>query len=290
MKPSAHLAPDSAPATTFHRAVMVARMRRAAGAGPAGEAIARALRSALSGRMPAPEGAALEAIERRRAEVPFEMAATGAEFGFGPAEAPAAGSPEPAAATGAPARTAAARLGAAWEVCRWSTIPPVWGRFLFRLVRELAPATCVELGTGLGLSGLYQGAALELNRRGHLTTFDQDDAALIAERGFERTGLTERVTLRFGDIDRTLPDAGPGLAPVDYALLDAEHSTAATVRHFELMLPYLSERAVLVFDDITQTDEMRQAWKTIISHRDVGLNLALRRYGVVVVNGPARRV
>jgi len=283
MRASAHLAPDSAPASALHRAVMLARVRRARAAGTRGKALALALRGDLAAPLSAAEADALAAIERRRAEVPFEMSASGVEFGFGPP-----GDAEPAPDGEPPlAPDPAARLGAAWEVCRWSTIPPVWGRFLFRLVRELAPSNCVELGTGLGLSGAYQGTALALNQHGQLTSFDQHDAARIAERGFERLGLADRITLEFGDIDRTVPEAGPRLAPVDYALLDAEHSTAATVRHFELLLPYLSERAVLVFDDITQTDEMRQAWKTIISHRDVGFNLALRRYGVVFVNGPA---
>jgi len=283
MRASAHLAPDSAPASALHRAVMLARVRRARAAGTRGKALALALRGDLAAPLSAAEADALAAIERRRAEVPFEMSASGVEFGFGPP-----GDAEPAPDGEPPlAPDPAARLGAAWEVCRWSTIPPVWGRFLFRLVRELAPSNCVELGTGLGLSGAYQGTALALNQHGQLTSFDQHDAARIAERGFERLGLADRITLEFGDIDRTVPEAGPRLAPVDYALLDAEHSTAATVRHFELLLPYLSERAVLVFDDITQTDEMRQAWKTIISHRDVGFNLALRRYGGVFVNGPA---
>lgn len=283
MRASAHLAPDSGPATALHRAVMLARVRRARAAGPRGEALAHALLGDLAAPPSADEAAALAAIERRRAEVPFEMSASGVEFGFGPpGDGDAATADEPA-----PPLDPAARLGAAWEVCRWSTIPPVWGRFLFRLVRELAPSSCVELGTGLGLSGIYQGAALMLNRHGHLTSFDQDSAARIAERGFARLELADRITLEFGDIDRTLPELGASLAPVDYALLDAEHSTAATVRHFELLLPYLSDRAVLVFDDITQTEEMRQAWKTIISHPDIGFNLALRRYGVAFVDRPA---
>jgi predicted O-methyltransferase YrrM len=260
---------------------MIARIGRANAGGSRGRAVAAALRAAALGTPAGEEATALAAVERRRAEVPFEMVASGRSFGFGPAPM-GAGEGGVAPAPREPDR--AEQLGNAWEVCRWSTIPPLWGRFFFALVRELQPQSCVELGTGLGLSGLYEGAALRLNGSGSLTTFDREDAARIAEEGFQRAGLSDRVTLCFGDIDETLPAVGPSLAPVDFALLDAEHSGPATTRHFELLLPHLGDQAVLVFDDITQTEEMRRAWRDIVAHPRVVFNLALRRYGVVVVS------
>jgi predicted O-methyltransferase YrrM len=282
---SARFAPNSGPATAFHRAVMLSRVAGARGPLPEVKAVRRALlEGARNGQGSGAERAALARVERRRAELPFEMATSGGQqFGFGPGPEPDANALASPAANGP-----AATLAAAWETCRWSSIPPLWGRFLFRLVRELQPTQCLELGTGLGLSALYQGSALELNGRGGLTTVDRNDAARLAERGFAATDLASRVTLAFGDIDELMPELGPRLAPVDYALLDAEHSESATVRHFNAVLPYLSARSVLVFDDITQTDEMKRAWRTIVANPRVAFHLAARRYGVVVVTDAAR--
>jgi predicted O-methyltransferase YrrM len=282
LSPSAHIAPDSFAATSLHRGVMLARLPRArAVPGASGAALAAALRAAALNRISERERAALEPVETRRAEIPGEMVASGKAFGFGPAPGEDGGE---AAASPLEETGGAMPLDAAREVCRWSTMPPIWGRFLFHLVRELRPLSCFELGTGLGVSALYTAAALRLNGVGRLTTFDREHAARIGADGFASIGVADRVTLCFGDIDETLPAVGQELAPVEFALLDAEHSAAATIRHFNLVLPYLAEDAVLLFDDITQGEEMRDAWKTVIADRRVGANIALRRYGVVVVS------
>jgi predicted O-methyltransferase YrrM len=177
----------------------------------------------------------------------------------------------------------ATELAAAWHVCRWASIPPIWGRVLMRLVRELAPRSLLELGTGLGLSGAYQGAAMELASAGQLVTLDVHEAGRIAERGYAELGLAKRIEHVPGYIDQTLPEVLERHRPVDFAFLDAEHTEAATTRHFDLVLPHLADGAVVVLDDTNQTEEMRRAWRTVIANQRVTLALPLRRVGIVVV-------
>lgn len=281
MKPNAYIPPDSAPATAAHRALMAVRARHVTRRDhPRSGALARALRDAAAGRVPADEREWIARIEARRPEIPFAMLAAGSPgpFGIGIAPSLRDDSPPPDAAT---------RLARAWGVCRWASIPPVWGRFLTRLIGELRPRSCLELGTGLGLSGAYQAAALELNGAGQLVTLEaHEEAATIAAQGFTALGLDRRVELRYGDIDELLPELLGRIAPIDYALLDAEHTEAATTRHFDALLPHLSDEAVVVLDDITETDEMRRAWSNVISRSRVSLALGLRRIGVVAVSGP----
>ncbi|HEX6116109.1 MAG TPA: class I SAM-dependent methyltransferase [Solirubrobacterales bacterium] len=260
------IAPNSGPAEALHRAVMWTQARRLAGRShPRAALLSAALQATALGRMTAEERSAISRVEGRRTEIPFELAT----------------------ALGEDPHTAndpfASRLAHAWETCRWVSIPPYWGRFLFRLVRELRPRTSLELGTGFGLSALYQARALELDGDRPLTTLDFHYAAEIGERGFAASGLDERVELVFGDIDDTLPGVLERIGEVDYALLDAEHSTAATVRHFDAVLPSLAPGAIAVFDDITSTPEMREAWRLVIARERVTLAVPLRRFGVVAV-------
>ena len=270
MRINAHIPPDSRLATAAHRAVMAGGAARAARRRePGARALAVSLTDVAGGDVPEGEREWLERVERRRAEIPFEMVELGLD------------DPGPDA-------DRAQRLAAAWETCRWTSLPPVWGRLLMRLVDELAPRTCLELGTGLGLSALYQGAALELRGQGELVTMDFHPAARVAERGFEALGLGHRVRLEHGDIDETLGPALARLGPVDYAMLDADHSEAATVRHFEALLPHLTGGAVVLLDDITQTAEMRRAWARVAAHDRVAFAVGLRRIGAVVLteHGP----
>lgn len=262
MKLSAHIPPNSAAASAAHRALIEIQARRLAGRDHArATPLERALHDVARGSLRPDEREWLAHVEAWRAEIPFEMVAAGADPS--PGEAPPL------------------RLAHAWQICRWVSIPPVWGRFLTRLVRELRPRRCLELGTGMGLSAAYQAIALELNGEGTLTTLDFHEAARVGERGLSRLSLDHRVELHFGDIDRNLPELLPAVGPVEFALLDAEHSEAATVRHFDLLRAHLADDAIVVFDDIAQTEEMRRAWRTVIARPGVSLAVPLRRVGVV---------
>ena len=163
-------------------------------------------------------------------------------------------------------------------------ITPLWGLFLMRLLRELEPRSCLELGTGWGTSGAYQAAALELNEAGFLVTCDiEPEWARAAEREFGELGL-HRVELRLGPLNDTLGPQLASMEPVDYAFIDADHEEEAESGYFEAMLPHLSPGAVIVFDDINFNEGMKRVWKAIRGHERVSLAIGLRRMGITVVN------
>jgi predicted O-methyltransferase YrrM len=168
-------------------------------------------------------------------------------------------------------------------VSPWSSVWPTWGLFLLRLVRELRPRSCLELGTGHGLSGCYQAAGLELNGAGRLVTLEGASArARIAQQGFAAVGLG-RVEAIVGPLRDTLAGAARRAAPVDYAFVDAEHEEAETLEHFRTLAPHLAGPAVVVFDDIRWSDGMRRAWRQISGHPAVTAAIDLHRMGVCVV-------
>jgi predicted O-methyltransferase YrrM len=162
-------------------------------------------------------------------------------------------------------------------------MPRIWARFLMRLVGELAPRSCIELGTGFGISAMYQAATLELLGSGNLDTLDRDPSLIpIARRGFSEVRLEHRITLTEGPIGETLDAAASRIAPIDYALIDAEHTEKATVENFDRLRPNLAEGAVVVVDDIFMSDEMRRVWQAIQARPGVDLVHTLRRVGIVV--------
>lgn len=220
----------------------------------ASRAIVRALRTTATGRFSPGERAWIERVELRRRRV-----VAGDDDG------------------------SSAELRSA---CPYWSIPRVWGRFLHRLVRELAPTSCLELGVGFGISAAYQAAALELNGAGKLIALDREPSlAAIARRGFGELGLEDRVTIRMGPIAETLDPVAAAAAPVDYAYIDAEHTEDATVEAFERLTPHLGHGAVVVVDDIKLDRPMERAWERIGRHERSFMTLGLRRVGVVVIGG-----
>jgi predicted O-methyltransferase YrrM len=166
------------------------------------------------------------------------------------------------------------------EFCRGSCMGPVWSRVLFYLVREAAPVHALELGTALGLSAGYQGAALELNGHGRLVTIEgAGPLADIARDNLARLGISsvEVVTGRFRE---ALPPVLEGLQPLDFAYLDGHHDGRATLDYFGAVLSALRSPAIVVLDDISISPGMREAWQEISRHPRVTLALDLQKLGI----------
>jgi predicted O-methyltransferase YrrM len=239
---------------------------------PPSRAIAAALKATALGRIPSEERGWIAQIERRRGDLGSDKTVTDPEFHVG--ARPEGGF-----------FAALHRPVAVSDASSLVSISPLWGVFLMRIVRELAPRSCLELGTGLGLSGAYQGAALELNGVGKLTTLEGNaEWATIAERGFSTLGLG-RVKVRPGPLGETLDETLAQNPPVDFVFVDAEHGQAAILGYFRTMLPHLADRgAIIVFDDINFSREMRSGWRAIRGHERVSLSVGLGRVGIAVVS------
>jgi predicted O-methyltransferase YrrM len=160
------------------------------------------------------------------------------------------------------------------------------GLLLFRLVREFSPASCLELGTSIGISAAFQATALELNGSGRLLTLERKPFLVETARNhFAHLGLT-RCAVREGQFQDTLDDALAEIAPIDYAFIDGHHDEHATVTYFDRICGALAETAVLVFDDITWSEGMARAWARIASDPRVGIAADLGNIGICVVGLP----
>jgi predicted O-methyltransferase YrrM len=254
----------------YDRAAMLGRLPRVARRhDPTSRALAQALRGAALNRLRSDEREWVTRIEARRSELASDASMVRPEFETTPETERAVfrdgGEPAPI-----------------WGIAELFSISPLWGEFLLRLTRELAPRSSVELGTALGLSTAYQAAGLELNGTGTLTTFEGAKAwAAVAEQGLSDLGLSERATVEVGPIDETLPRALTRIGPIDYAYLDADHTEEATVKHFDTILPHMAPGGVAVLDDIAFSREMSRAWHAIRRRDRVSTSLALGRMGVL---------
>jgi predicted O-methyltransferase YrrM len=157
-------------------------------------------------------------------------------------------------------------------------------QLLFRLVRELRPSRCLELGTNVGVSAAYQAAALALNGGGELHTVELTPAlAALARRHLASVELTAEVHEgRFADV---LPGLLERIAPVDYVFVDGHHDGPATLAYFAQLQPCLSPGALVVFDDIAWSSGMAEAWATIQTDPQVRVAIDVGTMGVCIVGG-----
>jgi predicted O-methyltransferase YrrM len=180
--------------------------------------------------------------------------------------------------------TAGLSLSEIADICRTASRPPFWSLLLFKVIREFKPVHCIELGTCLGISGAYQGAALVLNRQGRLVTVEGEPSrASLAKMNFQLLGL-DNISVVMGRFEQVLDEALAEDHPVDYAFIDGHHDEQATIAYFETIRRFVSERSIFVFDDIRWSDGMRRAWQYIQAAPEVKISLDLRAMGVCILD------
>ncbi|MBI4005366.1 MAG: class I SAM-dependent methyltransferase [Gammaproteobacteria bacterium] len=170
------------------------------------------------------------------------------------------------------------------EICRNASKTGFWSFLLFKLIRKFGVSACLELGTCLGISTSYIAAALKLSGAGKITTLEgAESLASLASENFHKLDL-DNVKIIVGRFQDTLNKVLNENGDMDFVFIDGHHDEKATLAYFEQVIPFLAERALLVLDDITWSEGMNRAWKTITEDKRIKISVDLRDIGICVLN------
>lgn len=166
------------------------------------------------------------------------------------------------------------RLG---DIAATSLTPAVWAQLYHRICMYQQANRIVELGTSFGITTLY----LSSVEGAEVYTFEGSpaiaDVALTNFEYFER----KNIHVFTGDIQAQLPDFLQDPAHIDFALMDANHRYEPTLKYFEWLMKRLTEKSIVVVDDIHQSPEMEQAWNELTGHALVYGSVDLFRCGLL---------
>jgi predicted O-methyltransferase YrrM len=173
-------------------------------------------------------------------------------------------------------------------ICRAASTPPLWGLLMFALIRHFKPATCLELGTSLGISAAYQSVALELNGYGKMVSMEgAPTLADVARRNLRQLGVS-RAKVIAGRFQDTLEGVLARLGSIDFVFIDGHHDGHATQTYFRQILPYVTSKAVVVLDDITYSSDMRIAWHAIVEDKSIVTAVDLAKWGICLLDRDAK--
>ena len=129
-------------------------------------------------------------------------------------------------------------------IVEWET-----GRLLATLVAALQPRAVLEFGTAIGYSTLHMAEQL---RGGRIWTLERDENRIAQARDFfARAGVADRIEIVEGD---ALETARRLDGPFDLVFVDGSKDEYR--RYVELAEPKLSDRALLVVDNLLMSGEV----------------------------------
>jgi predicted O-methyltransferase YrrM len=154
-----------------------------------------------------------------------------------------------------------------------------WGTFLYLLVKQYQCECGIELGSCAGLSALYFSASPLLKK---LLTVEGSAplAAIAADTLRHRKGVTVMNCLFDDAIDR-LSSSDSEL--FDFAYIDGHHEKVATIHYFDRLVPLLKAGAIVIFDDVSWSDDMRQAWHGLSQRPEFSHAVDLGAIGICVM-------
>ncbi len=148
------------------------------------------------------------------------------------------------------------------KVAETSLSPKAYCQFYYRIIHSLNAGRILELGTSFGITTLY----LAAKKDSKVITFEgNSDIANIAQTNFESL---DRKNIRIveGNLDSSLSDFLQDPKKIDFVLMDANHRYEPTMHYFNLLCRRMSDKGIIVVDDIHQSEEMDRAWRKMKSN------------------------
>lgn len=168
------------------------------------------------------------------------------------------------------------------HLVRRAACTPRTGALLYRICAHYQPQTCIEFGSNLGISTLYQAKALP-----NATFLSMEGSAALAEKArahLARCSVQARVIT--GEFSTSLEQLDLAALRPDYAFIDGNHRYAPTLAYFHRLLPHMPDKSILIFDDIHWSTEMERAWLEITAHPEVSVSIDLYQIGVCCIRRP----
>ncbi len=172
------------------------------------------------------------------------------------------------------------------------------GQVLFRIVNflheeEKRPLNILELGTSLGITTAYLASP---DSRNKVLTMEGSEAVLRVAQGVWKMLKLENIEWIQGNIDDTLyniyigergkvkGERGKERGELDLAFVDANHTYEATMRYADFLLNRLTEKGILVLDDIHYSEQMERAWNELKADPRVTTSMDLYHVGLLFVD------
>lgn len=153
-----------------------------------------------------------------------------------------------------------------------------WATALFLIARSFRCTKMMELGSCAGIAAVYLASVPGVRRL--LTVEGAEAMADIAEESLAPFDNASVVHSMFDDaIDAELPLAEGNL---DCAFIDGHHEKIATIHYFNRLKEFMETGAIVVFDDVSWSQDMREAWEELCKRQEFSHAIDLGAIGICI--------
>ena len=139
---------------------------------------------------------------------------------------------------------------------------------LHSVIKLTSPHTVIEFGCNLGVSSAFMAAAMSSSPSAVLHTFEVSPHRINIARELHQIAGLYNVRYHCGYFEDVVPDALGKIGPVEAAFVDGDHTLEGTMFLTDQLLKVVSTQSTLIYDDITWSKEMAEAWTRVMRLRN----------------------
>lgn len=167
------------------------------------------------------------------------------------------------------------------SIAKKGLTPARFSILIQNIIRYLDFKEILELGTSFGINSLYMSRA---HSGTHVTTMEGcPSIAKIAKSNFKLFN-NANIDLIEGNIDEELSQFLETANKIDFVYIDANHTYQSTINYYKQLIPHLSNKAMVVIDDIYWSTEMTNAWKQIVKDSAGTIYIDIFQSGLILFN------
>ena len=167
-----------------------------------------------------------------------------------------------------------------------SSMPPLTGKRLFRAIHLFKPNLGLELGSGDGLSTIYQATAM---LSGDVISIEPNPVfAAYAQKLIEELGLPN-ITLVNDQVEASLRHLFAENIKLDYVFLHHIEAESQFIDYFQRIEAYLHHQSIVILAAPYRSASSLQAWKQLCKHPKVQLSIDLFDLGFLFFDPAFRK-
>ncbi|TBN02388.1 class I SAM-dependent methyltransferase [Hyunsoonleella flava] len=170
------------------------------------------------------------------------------------------------------------------EICKKAASKAKWCQLLYGIAKTIDNPSILEIGTNLGISGTYLLEAIK-GKNGYFITMEGlPELCKIAGDQFKTIVNSNSFEVIQGLYEDTFKKVLQKTQYFNLLFIDGNHKKAPTLQYFNDLKSKMTSPAILIFDDIYWSEDMKDAWDDIKNDTDVNFTIDLYEQGVVILD------